>query len=74
MQAVVLDIVLILPGLLEYVFGRPSGGPMLGPYIIFYNTVFLFILVSCSYGIGSSLTGTWARLPFLADAADNQVR
>lgn len=74
MQAVMLDICLIFPSLVEMLFGRPTSGAMLSAYITFYNTIWLIVLVFVAYGIGSALTGQWGRLPFLADAADAQVR
>lgn len=42
MQAMLLDIALIIPSLLESVLGGPRGGPTLQLYILFYNTIWLF--------------------------------
>lgn len=74
LQAVLLDIILILPSILESTF-RPavSGGPGLQLYITCYNTIFLFILVAVVYGMGSCLAGQVPRIPLVASAAD-QVR
>ncbi|KAL4856315.1 hypothetical protein ACK3TF_003128 [Chlorella vulgaris] len=74
MQAVLLDIILILPGLLEGVFRPPTGGPGLQVYISGYNTIFLFLFACVAYGVGSCLVGQTPRLPLVADAADAQVR
>lgn len=74
MQAVLLDIVLILPGLLENVFRPPSSGPGLQAYISVYNSIWLFVFACVAYGVGSCLIGQTPRLPFVADAADQQVR
>ncbi|KAI8112112.1 hypothetical protein M9434_003436 [Picochlorum sp. BPE23] len=75
MQAVLLDIILILPGLLENVLKiRPMGGIGLQIYIQIYNAIFLFIFAAVVYGIVSSMIGQTARIPLVADAADNQVR
>lgn len=74
MQAVMLDICLVFPSLLEMVFGRPTSGAMLNIYIMGYNTVWLMVLIFVAYGIGSALSGQWGRLPLIADAAENQVR
>lgn len=75
MQAVLLDIILILPGLFETLF---RGGPMVGAglqiYITVYNTIFLFLLACVVYGVGSCLAGTSSKLPIVGDAADQQVR
>jgi uncharacterized membrane protein len=74
MQAVLVDILLVLPGLLESVFKfRPMGGPGLAIYINGYNSIFIFVFVCVAYGIGSCLAGTNARLPLVADAADAQI-
>ncbi|EFN53875.1 hypothetical protein CHLNCDRAFT_136015 [Chlorella variabilis] len=74
MQAILLDIILILPGLLESIFRPPMGGPGLQLYITTYNSIFLFLFACVAYGVGSCLVGQTARLPLVADAADAQVR
>ncbi|DBB11553.1 TPA: hypothetical protein ACH3X3_006949 [Trebouxia sp. C0006] len=74
MQAVLLDVVLILPGLFENLIRPPSSGPGLQAYISLYNSIWLFVFACVAYGIGSCLTGQTPRLPFIADAADQQVR
>ncbi|GAB4819498.1 hypothetical protein N2152v2_006544 [Parachlorella kessleri] len=74
MQAILLDVILILPGLLESVFRPPMGGPGLQIYITGYNTIFLYVLFCVAYGVGSCLVGQSARLPIVAEAADAQVR
>ncbi|KAL2622725.1 hypothetical protein R1flu_002930 [Riccia fluitans] len=72
MQAVVLDVLLILPTLVERTFG-PTGGIGLQLLIIFYNTVFLFLVSCFLFGTISCLLGKTPRLPIVADAADAQV-
>jgi len=75
MQAILLDIILILPGLFESVLKiRPMGGLGLQLYIQVYNAIFLFIFAAVVYGIVSSMIGQTARIPLVADAADAQVR
>jgi uncharacterized membrane protein len=74
MQAVLLDILLILPRLVEQVFSTPTGGPLLQAYIIVQNTIWIFVAAAVLYGIGASLTGQAARIPLVADAAEQQVR
>lgn len=74
MQAILLDIILILPGLIESIVRPPMGGPGLQVYITLYNTIFLFLFACVAYGMGSCATGQTARLPIVADAADAQVR
>ncbi len=72
-QAVLLDILLVLPRLLESVAGPPTSGWGLQAYMTSQNTIWIFIAAAVLYGIGSSLLGQTARIPFVADAADQQV-
>ncbi len=72
MQAVVLDVLLIFPSLVERTF-TPRGGIGFELLIIFYNTVFLFLLACFLFGVFSCLLGKTPRLPIVADAADVQV-
>lgn len=74
MQAMLLDILLILPRLAEQVFSTPTGGWALQAYISAQNTVWLFVAACVVVGIGASLTGNTARIPLVADAAEQQVR
>jgi uncharacterized membrane protein len=71
-QAILLDILLILPGLVERTFS-PSSGVGLEFLVVFYNTVFLFIFACFLFGSVSCLLGKEPRLPVVADAADAQV-
>lgn len=73
-QAVVLDILLIIPQVLLSTFRPGDDGFGLQAYISAYNTLFLFMIISSFIGIGASLTGQVFRLPLVADAADTQVR
>eukprot|EP00850_Spirogloea_muscicola_P009439 SM000053S17396 [mRNA] locus=s53:88816:90066:- [translate_table: standard] len=72
MQAVVLDVLLILPSLVERQF-TPRGGMGLEVLILLYNTIFIFIFACFSFGVASCLLGKTPRLPLVADAADAQV-
>ncbi|KAG8386021.1 hypothetical protein BUALT_Bualt03G0105700 [Buddleja alternifolia] len=72
MQAIVLDVLLIFPDLLERAF-NPSDGVGLDLMMSLDSTVFLFLLVSLVYGSSSCLLGQLPRLPIVADAADRQV-
>jgi uncharacterized membrane protein len=74
MQAMLLDILLILPRLAEQVFSTPTGGWGLQAYITAQNTIWVFIAVCVVYGVVSSLLGQAARIPLVADAAEQQVR
>eukprot|EP01018_Ginkgo_biloba_P002239 Gb_14527 [translate_table: standard] len=72
MQAIVLDILLIFPDLVERTFG-PGEGIGQNLLISFDNTVFLFLLTCLVFGSTSCLLGQIPRLPLVADAADAQV-
>ncbi|KAH7546928.1 hypothetical protein FEM48_Zijuj01G0252800 [Ziziphus jujuba var. spinosa] len=72
MQAIVLDVLLIFPDLLERTF-NPRDGLGLDLMMSLDSTVFLFLLVCLIYGSSSCLLGQVPRLPIVAEAADRQV-
>ncbi|CDP13718.1 unnamed protein product [Coffea canephora] len=72
MQAIVLDVLLIFPDLLERTF-NPRDGVGLDLLMSFDSTVFLYLLVCLIYGSSSCLLGQLPRLPLVAEAADRQV-
>ncbi|XP_058112461.1 protein TIC 20-v, chloroplastic [Magnolia sinica] len=72
MQALVLDVLLIFPDLLERTFS-PKEGLGLDIVMSLDSTVFLFLLVCLVYGSTSCLLGQVPRLPIVAEAADRQV-
>ncbi|XP_030515554.1 protein TIC 20-v, chloroplastic [Rhodamnia argentea] len=72
MQAIVLDVLLIFPDLLERSF-NPRDGLGLDLVMSLDSTVFLFLLVSLIYGSSSCLLGQIPRLPIIAEAAERQV-
>jgi hypothetical protein len=72
MQAIVLDVLLIFPDVLERSF-NPRGGLGLDLMMSLDSTVFLFLFVCLIYGSSSCLLGQLPRLPIVADAADRQV-
>ncbi|GFZ05346.1 TIC 20-v-like protein [Actinidia rufa] len=72
MQAIVLDVLLIFPDLLERSF-NPRDGLGLDLMMSVDSTVFLYLLVCLIYGSSSCLFGQLPRLPIVAEAADRQV-
>ncbi|KAL7217764.1 hypothetical protein ACSBR2_011075 [Camellia fascicularis] len=72
MQAIVLDVLLIFPDLLERTF-NPRDGFGLDLLMSLDSTVFLYLLVCLIYGSSSCLLGQLPRLPIVAEAADRQV-
>ncbi|KAL9235245.1 hypothetical protein vseg_010021 [Gypsophila vaccaria] len=72
MQAIVLDVLLIFPDLLDRTF-NPKAGFGLDLLMSLDSTVFLFLLVSLIYASSSCAFGLLPRLPIVADAADRQL-
>ncbi|KDP39271.1 hypothetical protein JCGZ_01028 [Jatropha curcas] len=72
MQAIVLDVLLIFPDLLERSF-NPRDGLGLDLMMSLDSTVFLYLLVCLIYGSSACLLGQVPRLPIVAEAADRQV-
>lgn len=75
MQAVLLDILLVLPRLLEQLVSPPtSAGVALQAYISAQNAIWISVAACVAFGIVSALLGREGRIPFIADAAEAQVR
>ena len=74
MQAIILDVCLVLPGMIEYVLspGRLSGVAF-DMYRMCYNCVWLFVLVAFCLAAVGCLSGQMYKLPFIGDAADMRV-
>nr|DAD23659.1 TPA_asm: hypothetical protein HUJ06_025122 [Nelumbo nucifera] len=72
MQAIVLDVLLIFPDLLERSF-NPREGLGLDLMMSLDSSAFLFLLVCLIYGSTSCLLGEVPRLPIVAEAAERQV-
>ncbi|XAR56790.1 hypothetical protein NMG60_11037385 [Bertholletia excelsa] len=72
MQAIVLDVLLIFPDLIERTF-NPRDGLGLDLMMSLDSTVFLYLLVCLLYGSSSCLLGQLPRLPIVAEAAERQV-
>jgi hypothetical protein len=73
MQAILLDIALILSDLVLGLVARPLGNSFIME--TFYNMVFLATLASVGYGIFKSTQGTLAdEIPAISEAARIQVR
>ncbi|KAF6154119.1 hypothetical protein GIB67_043089 [Kingdonia uniflora] len=72
MQAVVLDVLLVLPLLVQRVFS-PGSGVGLRLLVTGYNAIFVFIVMCFGYSLGHCIVGRTPYLPFVADAADRQL-
>ena len=73
MQAVLVDILLVLPRLLESLASPPAQGWGLKAYITAQNSIWVLVAATVVYGIASALLGKVARVPFVAEAADAQI-
>lgn len=72
MQALLLDIVLLLCGLiLDILRGGLSGGLLIETL---YNTVFFGLVAAIGYSVFQSIRGQYAEIPVLSDAVRMQVR
>mmetsp|Transcript_15792 Transcript_15792/g.38441 ORF Transcript_15792/g.38441 Transcript_15792/m.38441 type:complete len:266 (+) Transcript_15792:265-1062(+) len=73
-QAIILDICLVLPGMVEYVLdpGMMSG-LMLTGYKMCYNAIWLFVVGAFVLAALSCITGNTFKLPFIGDAAEARV-
>ncbi|CAL1385341.1 unnamed protein product [Linum trigynum] len=73
MQALTLDVLLVLPLLFGRIF-NPGRSALAVKLIVWgHNAVFLFTSVCFVYGLVSSLLGRTPYLPFVADAARRQM-
>ena len=79
-QAVLLDILLIVPDVLARLASGLGGddalltsGPGLEIQVLMYNTVFLYVYLSSVVGVGASALGKNVKLPLVGDAAESQT-
>ena len=79
-QAVLLDILLIVPDVLARLASglggddaMLTGGPGLEAQVLMYNTVFLYVYLTSVVGAGASALGKSVKLPLVGDAAESQT-
>lgn len=73
MQAILLDIVLILCSLIISILVPAFGSQSLITETL-NNTIFMGTTVACLYGIFQSVRGLYAEIPAISDAASSQIR
>lgn len=80
-QAILLDILLIVPDILTRLVSglggddaMLTGGPGLEAQVLLYNTVFLYVYLSSVVGAGSCALAKQVKLPIVGDAAESQIR
>jgi hypothetical protein len=72
MQAILIDILLVLCSLVQQYLLRPLGDNLVTE--TFLNIIFLGTLAACGYSIVQSLRGLYAEIPTLSEAVHAQVR
>lgn len=72
MQAILLDILLILGGFLIQIVLKGLGANLLTATL--FNAIFLGTLAACFYSMVQSARGRYAEIPTLSEAAYSQVR
>lgn len=72
MQAILIDIAIILFGLILQVIVIGSGGGLIATTLS--NVIFLGVLIACIYSMIQSALGSYAELPSISEAAYSQVR
>lgn len=72
MQAILIDIVLILCSLIVRILQQALRGGFIVETL--YNMIFLGVLAACIYSIVQSLLGRYAEIPTISDAVHMQVR
>lgn len=74
MQAIIVDVCMVLPGMVEYVLspGRMSGAAM-EMYKLCYNVVWITVLAAFCLAAVGCLSGQMFKLPFVGDAADMRI-
>lgn len=73
MQAVTLDVLLVLPLLIQRIFSPGQAGLGYKLMVWGHNGIFVFSVLCFVYGLVSSILGRTPYLPFVADAAGRQL-
>lgn len=73
MQALVLDVLLVVPLLLQRIFTPGRAGLGFKLMVMGHNALFLFVVFCFVYSWVSTILGRTPYLPFVADAAGRQL-
>lgn len=73
MQAVTLDVLLVVPLLVQRVFSPGRAGLGFKLMVWAYNALFVFTVLCFLYSLVSCVMGKTPYLPFVADAAGRQI-
>jgi uncharacterized membrane protein len=72
MQALLVDILLVIASIILPIFRQLDGSGVLSPTL--YSTIFLGVLAIFIYSVVQSSRGVYAEIPALSDAAYSQVQ
>lgn len=72
MQAILLDIALVLCSMVSQYLLQPMGINLVTETL--FNIIFLATVVACGYSVVQSLLGRYAEIPAISEAANAQVR
>ncbi|KAL5564527.1 hypothetical protein UlMin_027691 [Ulmus minor] len=73
MQAVTLDVLLVLPLLIQRIFSPGRSGVGFRVMVWGHNVLFVFSILCFLYSLSSCILGRTPHLPFVADAAGRQL-
>ncbi|PKI66921.1 hypothetical protein CRG98_012684 [Punica granatum] len=73
MQAVTLDVLLVIPLLLQRILSPGRAGLGFRLMVWGHNAIFVFSVLCFLYSVASSILGRTPYLPFVADAAGRQL-
>ncbi|XP_027350874.1 protein TIC 20-II, chloroplastic [Abrus precatorius] len=73
MQAVTLDVLLVVPLLLQRIFSPGRAGMGFRIMLWSHNALFVFSIICFLYALSSCVLGRTPYLPFVADAASRQI-
>ncbi len=71
MQAILLDIALVLCSMVSQYLLQPMGINLVTETL--FNIIFLATVVACGYSVTQSLLGRYAEIPAISEAANAQV-
>ncbi|CAK9145457.1 unnamed protein product [Ilex paraguariensis] len=73
LQAVVLDVLLVVPLLIQRIFNPGRGGLGFKLMVMGHNALFVFVVLCFVYSLVCTILGKTPYLPFVAEAAGRQL-
>jgi uncharacterized membrane protein len=72
-QAIMLDVLMIFPSMVEYAFGVPRYGMALTLYGAAHSVIWVVVNAVAVYALVSNCMGRLPWLPFVSEAAEQQI-